>query len=380
MTIRTFHRISLISLLISTAAAADLPKYEPIYLWPEGAPGAKGTDEKDKPSLALYPAPKDKANGTAVIIAPGGGYHVHAIDHEGAQVAKVLNKQGITAFVLKYRLKPQYQPDVALLDAKRAVRWVRLNAKDYNLSINRIGMLGFSAGGHLASAVGTDFDDGDEKAGDAIEKQSSRPDFLCLCYPVTSGDLLKGYATTHDKVTEKTPPTFIWFTSEDNLNPEHGIRFYQALRKAKVEAEIHIYSRGQHGLGLAPGDPAASQWPAQFDTFLRNTGNLTDAKRVAVSGRVTVDGKGLHRGWVTLIPQDENLPISNAYITEKADGKFTIPATHGPCPGQYRVVVNEVAQQFLTVPSMEDARTFNAEGTVEVTDGRQAIEVKVVSK
>ncbi len=376
--ITSLLRSFLLSALFAFAAFAELPKYEPIYLWPDapGAPGAKGTEEKDKPSIAVYPAPKDKANGTAVIIAPGGGYFVHAIDHEGVQVAKMLNAKGITAFVLKYRLKPAYQPSDALVDAKRAVRYVRANAKEFNISPTRIGFLGFSAGGHLASAVGTTFHGGTESK-EPIEMQSCRPDFLCLCYPVTSGNLQKGYESTHEKVTDKTPPTFIWFTSEDTVNPEHGILFYQALRKAKVEAEIHIYARGVHGLGLSPGDPGAGQWPAEFHTWLKNAGLLTDAKRAAVTGRVTVDGKGLHRGWVTLIPDDASLPIANSYITEKADGKFSIPATHGPCPGKYTIVVNEVATQFLTVPSMDDAKSYPLKGQIEITDGKSPIDVAV---
>ncbi len=348
------------ALLTVSMAHADLPDYKPMYLWPDGAPGAKGEDEKDKPSVAIYPAAKDKANGTAVIIAPGGGYHVHAIDHEGVQVARFLNAKGITVFMLKYRLKPGYQPDVSLIDAKRSVRYVRSKAKEFNISRTRIGMLGFSAGGHLASAAGTDFDAGNASAADAIERVSSRPDFLVLGYPAISDKLRKGYPATDVKGTEKTPPGFIWFTSEDGLNPEHGILFYQALRKAKVEAEIHIYARGVHGLGLAPGDSAVGQWPAQLHIWLRQAGLLTDAKRFEVSGVVTIDGKPIHRGWVTLVPDDPTLPVASAYITERVASKFTIPASHGPCAGGHRIIVHEVARQFLTVPSMEDARQFTA--------------------
>ncbi len=360
-------RSLLLSLVFTAFAGAELPDYKPMHLWPAGAPGAKGKEEKDKPNVTLYAPDKSKANGCAVIIAPGGGYHVHAIDHEGTQVAKALNARGITAFVFKYRLKSGgYQPGDALIDARRAVRFVRSKAKEFDISPTRIGMLGFSAGGHLAGAIGTDFDEGRADAEDAIERESCRPDFLVLCYPVISEELNKGYASTHVKVTAKTPPSFIWFTSEDNLNPEHGILFYQALRKAKVEAELHLYARGPHGLGLAPGDVSVKQWPQQLHLWLRQGGRLTDAKRASVTGEVMIDGKPIHRGWVTLMPEDETLPIASAYITERAAGKFTIDAANGPCPGKHRIIVNEVARQFLTVPSMDDAKRFELDGTVTI--------------
>ena len=374
----SLFRSLLVAILFTTFAGAEPLEYKPMYLWPEGAPGAKGTEEKDKPSVTIYAPDKSKANGCAVIIAPGGGYHVHAIDHEGAQVAKVLNAQGITAFVFKYRLKSGgYQPSDSLIDAKQAVRFVRSKAKEFNISPNRIGMLGFSAGGHLTSAIGTDFDEGHADAEDVIERASCRPDFLVLCYPVISQELNKGYASTHTKVTQKTPPTFIWFTSEDNLNPEHGILFYQALRKAKVEAEIHIYARGVHGLGLAPGDVSVKQWPDQFHIWLRQGGWLTDAKRVSVTGVAMIDGKPLHRGWVTLLPEDESQPIASAYITDRAQGKFTIAATHGPCSGKHRIIVHIVAQQFLTVPSMNDAKRFELNQMVMIEEQTPPIEVNV---
>jgi len=380
-------RSLLLSVVITSLALAELPAYEPMYLWPDGAPGAKGQEEKDKPSVTIYAPDKSKANGCAVIIAPGGGYHVHAIDHEGAQVAKILSAQGITAFVFKYRLKSGgYQPSDSLIDAKRAVRFVRSKAKQFNISPTRIGMLGFSAGGHLTSAVGTEFDEGKADADDVIERVSSRPDFLVLCYPVISEELNKGYPSTHTKVTEKTPATFIWFTSEDRLNPEHGILFYQALRKANVEAEIHLYARGPHGLGLAPGDVSVSQWPGQLHIWMRQAGLLTDAKRLSVTGVVMIDGKPIHRGWVTLMPEDASLPVATSYITDKAQGKFTIDAKYGPCAGKHHIMVSEVAQEFLTVPSMEDARTFSSSKpggekmSVMIEEKPTAMEVSVQSR
>ena len=159
---------------------------ETTLLWPDGAPEAQGTERGDQPSITTYlPAP-GLANGTAVIVNPGGGYRVLVADNEGQQVARWLNRAGITAFVLRYRLTPRYAPEVALRDGQRAVKWVRHHATRLALSTRRIGMMGFSAGGNLAAAVGTHLDDGDPAAADAIERESARPDFIVPVYPVIS--------------------------------------------------------------------------------------------------------------------------------------------------------------------------------------------------
>src|SRR5262249_8354952 len=168
--------------LMFVAAADGAAKPKTIELWPKGAPGAKGKEDRDKPTLTVHlPDPK-KATGTGVIVCPGGGYVVVAIDHEGQQVAKRLNQMGLAAFVRKYRRKPRYQPSDALQDAQRALRHVRVNAKEYGISTKRIGILGFSAGGHLSASSGIAFDEGDSKAKESIDRVSSRPDFMVLIY------------------------------------------------------------------------------------------------------------------------------------------------------------------------------------------------------
>src|SRR5438270_2874922 len=170
--------------------AAEAPKTE--LLWPKGAPGAVGTEDADKPTLTIYPPAADKANGAAVVVCPGGGYGGLAMDHEGRQIADWLTARGVAAFVLKYRHAPRYHQPTPMLDAQRALRTVRARAKEWNVDSQRIGIWGFSAGGHLASTAGTHFDDGKPDAADPVERVSCRPDFLILCYPVIT--LLPPYA------------------------------------------------------------------------------------------------------------------------------------------------------------------------------------------
>src|SRR4051794_5459405 len=171
--------------LIATAALAQqAPKPEP--LWPDGAPGALGAEDIDKPTLAAYPVPQGRGVGTAVIVCPGGGYVGLSMDKEGDQFARWFNSMGVTAFVLKYRLGPKYRHPIELGDAQRAIRTVRAKAADYRVLPDRIGIIGFSAGGHLASSAGPHFAAGTPAAPDALDRPSSRPDFLVLGYPVIS--------------------------------------------------------------------------------------------------------------------------------------------------------------------------------------------------
>ena len=273
-----------------------MPKAD--LLWPGGAPGAQGTEDIDKPSLAPYLAPAGRGTGTAVIVCPGGGYGGLSMDKEGDQIAKWLNSLGVTAFVLKYRLGPKYHHPVELGDAQRAIRTVRSKAPEYRLSPDRIGIMGFSAGGHLASTAGTHFDAGDASAADPIDRLSSRPDFLVLCYPVISfgpfahqgskrnllgenpDPKLVESLSNETQVTAQTPPTFLFHTTTDAAVPvENSVMFYAALRKAGVPAELHIYERGPHGVGLAQTDEALSSWPARLADWLRVHGLLNSGAK-----------------------------------------------------------------------------------------------------
>ena len=277
--------------LASTGRAEN----ETVVLWPKGAPGALGTEPTDVPSLTIYSPPADKANGAAMVVCPGGGYAHLAIDHEGKQIAEWLNQHGVKAFVLKYRLAPRYHQPAPMLDVQRALRTVRANAANWGVDPKRIGVWGFSAGGHLASTAGTHFDDGKADAEDPIDRVSCRPDILVLAYPVISmepgvthggsrnnligatptPELVKFYS--NDKqVTPKTPPTFLFHTSADTVVlPENSIRFYQALIKNKVPCEMHIYEKGPHGVGLAQKDKVLSAWPDRLGGWLETQGFFT---------------------------------------------------------------------------------------------------------
>jgi acetyl esterase/lipase len=284
--------LALFALGISLCAASEEPKVE--LLWPKGAPGAVGTEERDKPSLTIYLPPADKATGTAVVVCPGGGYGALAVGHEGKDPAEWLNRHGIAAFVLRYRLGPRYRHPAPLQDAQRALRIVRSRAKEWGVDPGRIGIWGFSAGGHLASTAATHFDEGKPDADDPIERVSSRPDFAILCYPVITlrppfahmgsrrnllGDkpdeALVDSLCNETQVTSKTPPTFLFHTNADTaVPPENSILFYSALRKAKVPAELHIYQEGVHGVGLAVGRGATAAWPEQLAGWLKTRGLL----------------------------------------------------------------------------------------------------------
>jgi acetyl esterase/lipase len=273
------------------------PKVE--LLWPGGAPGALGSEDRDQPSITLRLADPAKANGAAVVVCPGGGYGNLAMDHEGRQIADYLNGLGISAFILKYRLGPRYRHPVPLQDAQRAIRIVRSRAQEFKIDPARIGIWGFSAGGHLASTAGTHFDDGAPSAQDPIERVGSRPDFMVLAYPVISltteyvhagsrrnllGEpfdrTLAELLSNEKQVTSRTPPTFLFHTDEDtSVPPENSVLFYLALRKAKVPAELHIYRKGRHGVGLAPTDPVLSTWSARLTDWLKVQGLLQAADR-----------------------------------------------------------------------------------------------------
>jgi acetyl esterase/lipase len=276
-------------LLGSLCLLAQSPKA--ILLWPDGAPGAKGDANIDKPDLTLYIASQNKVP-TGVIVCPGGGYAHLAMSYEGTDIAKWLNTMGISGFVLKYRLGPKYHHPVELEDAQRAIRYVRAHAAEFGIDPHRIGIWGFSAGGHLASSAGTHFDSGTPNSLDPIDRESSRPDFMILSYPVItfeepyahrgSRDALLGpnpdpalieLLSNEEHVTKDTPPTFLFHTSDDPVVPvQNSINFYLALRRAGVPAEIHIYEHGRHGVGLAQDMPELSTWPTLLANWLKLRG------------------------------------------------------------------------------------------------------------
>ncbi len=244
----------------------------PVPLWPMGAPGALGTADRDIPTITPYLAAPEKATGASVVICPGGGYGGLA-QHEGRDYAVWLNELGIHGFVLKYRLgSAGYRHPRMLDDASRAVRWVRSKAGEWKLDPKRVGIMGSSAGGHLASTLLTHFSGGKSDDADPVERENSRPDLGILCYPViTLGEFthagskanllgtnpppeLVTSLSNELQVSPETPPTFLWHTVEDKAVPvENSLLFAQALRKNRVPFDLHLYERGRHGIGLANG-------------------------------------------------------------------------------------------------------------------------------
>lgn len=269
-----------------------------IPLWENGAPGALGNNDSDKPTLTIYLALHPTVSRTAVIVFPGGGYGMLASNHEGRQVANWLNALGVTAFVLKYRLGPRYHHPIELGDAQRAIRLVRARAAEFGVSPDRIGIMGFSAGGHLASTAGIYFDSGNASALDPIDRVGCRPDFMILAYPVISftapythqgsatnllgenaDPKLRAELSSELHVTGQTPPTFLFSTDTDTVvPPENTVAFYLALRKAGVPAEMHIFEKGPHGVGLDLDDPLLGEWPTLLANWMRSSGLLQSQK------------------------------------------------------------------------------------------------------
>lgn len=296
--------VFVVILMTLTVTASDLKAAEThkiIPLWADGAPGAKGTEDGDKPTLTIYLPEKEKETGAAVVICPGGGYGHLAMDHEGHQIAQWLNSFGVAGFILQYRHSRSgagYGHPAPLQDAQRAVRTVRARAKEWKVNPERIGIIGFSAGGHLASSAGTHFQHRYSDANDSIDKVSCRPDFMILIYPVISftepcthkgsrrnllgdnpGNELVENMSNERQVTPETPPTLLVHGNDDKVVPsENSVLFYLALRKANVPAEMHIYENGRHGFGLGENFGPVSTWPTRCQDWMRNRGLFGDVK------------------------------------------------------------------------------------------------------
>ena len=280
-----------------TARADSMRAAPAVALWPGRAPGAVGDSSVDRPTMTPYLPPAGRGNGAAAVVFAGGAYGHISLDKEGAQTARWLTSIGVVAFVVEYRLGPRYHHPAMLQDAQRAIRVVRARAAEWGVDPRRVGVVGFSAGGHLASTAGTRFDAGEAAAADSVERASSRPDFMVLVYPVITmeerfthkssrarllGDdpppELGRLLSNETQVTRETPPTFLIASTDDASVPaENSLMFYQALKAAGVLVEMHVFESGRHGFALGPGDPALSAWPALAATWMRRHGWLEPA-------------------------------------------------------------------------------------------------------
>lgn len=276
------------TMLAATGLRAQMPK----PLWPAAAPLAQGTEDVDVPTMTAY-LPAENPTKSAVIICPGGGYAHLSMEKEGSDVAKWMNAHGVAGFVLKYRLGMKYHHPAELMDAQRAIRTVRAQAASMGIAPDHIGIMGFSAGGHLAASAATLYDLLPQPAdADAIDKESARPDFAILAYPVITMDpsfahmgsrlnllgkdpdqALQDQLSPEKHVTKQTPPTFLFTTTDDGTVPVmNSVAFYSALVANKVSAELHIFQHGPHGVGLAPGFPDLKGWPDLLATWMRAKG------------------------------------------------------------------------------------------------------------
>lgn len=267
-----------------------MPEPLPVNLWPGRAPMATGDDDADVPQIVFHSA--DQPGGGCVLVLPGGGYG-NLAPHEGVTVGEFFAARGISAAVLRYRHAPKYRHPVPLLDVSRAMRTLRHRAGEWRFDPHRIAVMGFSAGGHLASTLCTHFDAGDPQAANAIDRESSRPDLGILCYPVIAmrgaythvgsrnnllGEReadkdLRAFLSNEGHVTPQTPPTFLFHTADDDVVPvENSLEYASALRRSDVPFALHIYEHGSHGVGLATNDPALSSWSGLLVTWLQGHG------------------------------------------------------------------------------------------------------------
>lgn len=267
-----------------------------VQLWSNGPPGVSSSDPADNPSLVVHlPADPQTTRRTAIVICPGGGYAREAMDYEGHEICRWLNSIGVAGFILDYRHRGKgYTHPAPLLDAQRAIRTVRASADRWQIQPDRIGIMGFSAGGHLASSTGTHFDLGNPDADDPVERVSCRPDFMVLGYPLISltteyvdeGTMhnllgpspapeLRHDLSNEKQVTADTPPAFLFHTGDDRPTaPENSVLFWLALRRAGIPAELHVFEKGRHGLGLGRSMRGVAEWPELCEIWMRNRGLL----------------------------------------------------------------------------------------------------------
>ena len=281
--------------VLSHVRAEDAPKPETMNLWPKEVPGETGSIGEEKatknaegrttgltnisvPTITVYRPEADKSNGLGVVVCPGGGYNMLAWDHEGEQVARWLNSIGATAVLLKYRV-PRREgtgrgepPQQALMDAQRALSLTRSHASDWNIDPHRVGILGFSAGGHLATWASTNPDKRAYESVDDADKADCRPDFAVVIYP--GGVVKRGTSdlSAEIRVDDKTPPMFIAMSNDDPVGPENAVQLYLALKRAKVPAELHIYATGGHGYGLRKSGKPSATWPVRCAEWLKDQG------------------------------------------------------------------------------------------------------------
>lgn len=328
--------------LCFTAAAQKLA--DPILLWPAGAPGATGTSDEDKPAVIPFIADAAKRNGAAVLVVPGGGFTIRAVDHEGVLVAQWLKEHGITAFLLRYRLRPLYTRTDWVTDGQRAMQYIRAHAAEYNISADRVGAVGFSAGATLIADMTMNPIAAASGSADPLNNIAAQPNFLILAYG-SSGvpEGLKG---------ADMPPTFMYGTVEDKGSQNGMLNMYTQLYRAGAAVEAHFFRNGIHGTGFAVGDPVLGEWPNLLHNWLSVGGFLTAKPQVSLAGVVKLDAVPLAKGMVILTPlDDKGAPPVIVYINNTGTGelgRFLVPKNQGPAEGRYKVEVRQDATRWVS--------------------------------
>lgn len=320
---------------------------DPILLWPAGAPGATGASDEDKPAVIPFIPETSKRNGAAVLVVPGGGFTIRAVDHEGVLVAQWFKEHGITAFLLRYRLRPLYNRNDWVLDGQRAMQYIRAHADEFHISTNRIGAVGFSAGANLISDMTLNAGTVPANVSDPLDRLSSRPDFLILGYGV-----MRIPNTVDSARVAALPPTFMYGTVEDRSSQGGMLETYGRLYRAGAPVEAHFFQNGIHGTGFALGDPVLGQWTNLLHNWMAVNGFLTSKPQVALSGVVKLDGSPLVKGMVILTPLDNNgAPPVTVYINNTGTGelgRFLVAKQQGPVEGRYKVEVRQDATRWTS--------------------------------
>jgi acetyl esterase/lipase len=333
---------ALLATFASSALAADVVP-TPVLLWPNGAPGATGDSNEDKPAIYVFLPDAAQATGAAMLVVPGGGFQTRVSDHEGTLVAQWLRARGIAAFVLRYRIRPIGEIADSLADAQRAMRFLRAHADEYKISPNRIGAIGFSAGAELANLAAMTAAPLKPDAADPVDRLECHANFLVLAYGSSNSAAVDA--------SSNFPPTFLFCTAEDTGHLNGMIALYGNLRRAQVKVEAHFFVNGEHAVGLAQGDPVLGEWPGLMFNWIRAGGFLTNQPRVAIRGLAKLDGEPLPRGVVVFTPIDAiGAPPVAAYVfnTGPVRGEFNVPQALGPISGRYRVEIHQYAMRWMS--------------------------------
>jgi acetyl esterase/lipase len=335
-----------ISFILIAFTVAGQKLSEPIFLWPDGAPGATGTTEEDKPAIIPFLPEASTRNGAAVLVVPGGGFTIRAVDHEGVLVARWFQQHGIAAFLLRYRLQPLYNRRDWIRDGTRAMQYLRAHAHEYDISVDRVGAIGFSAGATLIADMTLNAVMAKPNATDGLDRVPSKPNFLVLGYGSTRINSQDSAAAAN------FPPTFMYGTAEDRGSNGGMQDMYTRLYRVGVPVEAHFFQNGIHGTGFALGDPVLGEWTTLLHNWMLAGGFLTTENQVALSGLVKLDGSPLLKGMVILKPVGKsNAPPVTVYINNTGTGevgRFLVSKNQGPIEGKYKVEVRQDATRWIS--------------------------------